>query len=280
MRRLYSEESTHKHYLSISIVFSFLRYRSIYRYDTYPTPSKTHIGLLPSGASTMDWVNKYEENITYHAKWRVFLFYLLLIAYHNQKRIIQIASTELQYGIGIAPHLQACHTSLFPNLIDHSILHRIKSCHETSIIDHSFMNHWNNATVVCPVISNRFDTFLEGRGSGSRLRKELLFVLNGCSLGCHTPLNALKLFYMHMDNALSHEKDFIDKFKTEDEKCAARQVVFFQRNAMFSLASPICHLPKGDIFGKILVSEDLKATQKLLLTGGKKDAKQFLKRFS
>jgi hypothetical protein len=278
MRRLYPQESTYQLYFSTCLIFSFLGYRSIYRYGAYPTPSKDHIGLLPTGVSTLEWVNKYEENIAYHAKWRVYLYFLLLIAYHNQKRVIQIDSTELQHGVGIAPHLQACHTSLFPNLID-GIVDKPGGRHETSIIDQSFMNHWNNMTVVCPVISNRFDTFLEGRGSGSRLRKELLFVLNSCSFGCYTPLDALRLFYIHIEDALSHQKNFFDKFETEDEKRAAQRVVFFQKNSMFSLASPIRHYPNIGIFGKILELTNLKATQELLLTGGKKEAKEFLKRF-
>src|SRR3989338_5853270 len=94
-------------------------YRHVYPYGSYPTPSKGDIGLLPKSASVLDWVNKYEKNIVYHATWRVHLYFLLLVVYHNQKRIIQIGHTELQHDVGIAPYLQACHSSFFPDLIDH-----------------------------------------------------------------------------------------------------------------------------------------------------------------
>lgn len=275
------------HRVNSTIVFSALYYRNVYPYGFYPTPSKGDLGLLPKGASTLDWVNKYEKNIIYHATWRVHLYFLLLVAYHNQQCIIQIDTTELQHGMGIAPHLQACHSSLFPSLVDHNIQDNIKDHKHTSIIDDSFLNDWNNMTVACPVISNRFDTFLEGRGPGSQLRKTLLFCLTACSLGSCEPLDALRVFFLTMAAALEDKYKFIERFDSDDEKRAARRVMFLQHRGMFSLGSPVQYIPDINVFENILQrnrhAESRAAayarTQKILLTGGKKEAEIFLKRF-
>lgn len=289
MRRFIYEESSRSiaHIPNFGIISSLLRYRNVYAYGAYPTPSKGDVGLLPQYASTLDWVNKYEKNIMYHASWRVHLYFLLLVAYHNQQCIIQIDSTELQHGMGIAPHLQACHSSLFPNLIDHNIKENFKNHQHTSIIDHSFLNDWNNMTVACPVISNRFDTFLEGRGSGSRLRKDLLFCLTACSLGSYEPFDALKMFFSLMAATLENRHKFIEKFDSDDEKRAAKRVLFLQQKGMFSLGSPVQYAPDRNVIENILqwdrqaesCASAYARTQKILLTGGKKEAEAFLKRF-
>ena len=263
--------------------------RHVYAYGSYPTPSKGNVGLLPKSASTLAWVNKYEENIMYHAAWRVHLYFLLLVVYHNQQRIIQMDSTELQHGVGIAPFLQACHTSLFPSLVDYSIKDHRKNRQQTqtSIIDNSFLNDWNNMTVTCPEISNRFDTFLEGRGSGSLFRKQLLFILNACSLGVYEPHDALKFFFMQVGIALKEKREFIEKFHSINKKRAAKRVIFLQEKGMFSLASRVNHSPNMDVIDKVLQwdrqsgtrSAAYLRTQQILLTGGKKEAVNFLKRF-
>ncbi|OGT46026.1 MAG: hypothetical protein A3E82_07865 [Gammaproteobacteria bacterium RIFCSPHIGHO2_12_FULL_38_11] len=273
--------------ISYFSLFPALQYRHIYIYGAYPTPSKGDVGLLPNSASQLDWVNKYEENIVYHAAWRANLYFLLLVAYHNQQRIIQIDSTELQHGTGIAPHLQACHSSLFPNLIDYCVSPGVKNSHETSIIDNSFLNHWNNMTVSCPGIVNRYDTFLEGGGTGSSYRKELLFYLSACSLGSLDPLVGLNMFFYVMKKASKHNQKFIKKFDSEDEIRAAQRVIFLQQKGMLSLAGFACFFPDINSIEKILQwdrrSESRKTayarTQKILLTGDKNKSIAFLKRF-
>ena len=287
MRRFFRVGMSHRTPSGFFSLNMASRDRHVYAYGSYPTPSKGDVGLLPNSASTLDWVNKYEKNIIYHATWRVHLYFLLLVAYRNQQRIIQMDSTELQHGMGIAPYLQACHSSLFPNLIDYSIDRSVKNKQKTSIFDDSFLNHWNNMTVSCPVIVNRYDSFLEGRGSGSVYRKELLFYLSACSLGSCDPLLGLHQFFLIMTQALKHNDEFIEKFNSDDEKRAAKRVIELQEKGMFSLASPVYFSPNVSMLSYALQwkcpresrADAYATTQKILLTGGKVEAKQFLKRF-
>lgn len=268
-------------------LFCYRYERHVYAYGSYPTPSKSRRRLLGRSASTLDWVEEYSQHIKYHARWRVYLYFLLLVAYHNQHRIIQMHSTRLQYGFG-SPNLPACHSSLFPRLVDYSMRRDTKNLRRlTSIIDASFLEKWNNMTVTCPEISNRFDTFLEGSGSGSVLRKQLLFILTACSFGKYKPHTALKIFFMHMGVALKEKQRFVEKFDSIDEKRAAKRVISLQAKGMFSLVSPVYHSPDREVIARVLQwkrgSETLASaytrTRRILLTGDKKAAKAFLKRF-
>lgn len=261
--------------------------RRIYDISDYPTPAKNNIKLLPESATTLDWVNAYQENITYIASWRAHLMFLLFIAYYDQHHAIQIGTTNLQYGKGIAPHIDAAHASFFPRVIDKDCRNSHLKHPHSSIIDNSFLKHWLSMTVPCPAISNRFDSFLEGRGAGSLFRQHTLFLLNGCSHGNYDPLIYMKNFFYTAEFAFKDRKLFIDKFESSDEKKAANHVIRLQKAGLFQFASPDDFTLENHYLEKVLLwdkkTQSRKTaylrTQELLLTGKEEEAREFLKRF-
>lgn len=261
------------------------RRRNRAKHGSYVTPSRDSLGLLSKSATQMDWIEKYEDHITYHATWRANIYFLLLIFYYKQRRIIQIASTPMQYGKGIEHYTQACHSSIFPGLSDHK-------CHDTQIMmlqtclfRRSFLWHWNSMTVGCPMLVNEFDTFLEGRGAGSIYRKNLLIALNQCSFGVCDPVEGMRLFYWVMLIAFKDQPIFLKRCEPWERK-SARRVIALQKRGMFHHATRDCQLKKA--FVKSILEWDgsdrsfdqacLK-TQKLLLRGNERDGEKFLKRF-
>lgn len=270
------------------IPFLFVSYawRSCATHDAYVTPSRHHLGLLPKNASKLDWIEKYKDNITYHATWRANLFFLMLIACYKRERFIQVASTKHQYGKGIRPYIQACHSSPFPGLSDRDFNELRIRVRQTCLFNKSFLSHWNAMTVGCPVLVNEFDSFLEGRGSGSIYRKNLLVALNQCSFGICNPMVGMQLFYLTMLSALNDRRIFFERCDPWERR-AAQRVVVLQKRGMFHYATREFQ-PKKSFVKAILewdgneksFDQACLQTQGLLLKGGESDGARFLKRFN
>lgn len=269
----------------VSFLYCSYAWRSCAAHDAYVTPSRNHLGLLSKSASKLNLIEKYKDNIIYHATWRANLFFLILVACYKRQRIIQIASTKHQYGKGIAPYIQACHSSPFPGLSDRDLNDARIRFRQTCFFNKSFLSHWNAMTVGCPVLVNEFDSFFEGGGSGSLYRKNLLVVLNQCSLGVCNPLVGMQVFYSMMLKLLDDRQIFLDRCEPSERR-AAKRVVALQKRGMFHHSTKDYRLKKA--FVKSVLEWDghdksfdracLK-TQKLLLRGGERDGEKFLKRF-
>lgn len=270
----------------IPSLFASYAWRSCAAYDAYITPSRHHLGLLSKSASKLDWIEKYKDNITYHAQWRANLFLLMLIACYRRNRLIQIASTKHQYGKGIGNYIQACHSSPFPGLSDRDLYDVRIRVRQTCLFNKSFFSHWNVMTVGCPVLVNEFDTFLEGRGTGSIYRKNLLTALNQCSLGACNPLVGMQVFYLAMAMALNDRHIFLERCEPWERR-AARRVVALQKRGMFRHATRDGQSNKAFIKAVLKWDGEEKSfdqaclkTQDLLLQGNERDGGRFLRRFN
>src|SRR3990167_5867802 len=270
----------------VSFLYVGYAWRSCAAHDAYVTPSRNHLGLLPKSASKLDWIEKYKDNITYHASWRANLFFLMLVACHKRERLIQTASTKHQYGKGIGSYIQACHSSPFPGLSAYD-LHKVRiRFRQTCLFNKSFLSHWNAMTVGCPVLVNEFDSFLEGRGAGSFYRKNLLVALNQCSLGIFNPVVGMQVFYVTMMEALNDQQIFLDMCEPWERR-AAQRVIALQKRGMFRYATKDCQPKK--VFVKAVLEWDggeksfdsaCLQTQGVLLKGNEHDGEEFLRRFN
>lgn len=270
----------------VPFLYCSYAWRSCAAHNAYVTPSRNHLGLLPEKASKLNWIKKYKNNITYHATWRANLFFLMLIACYKRQRFIQLASTKHQYGKGVWPYLQACHSSPFPGLSDRDFYEIRIRARQTCFFNKSFLSHWNAMTVGCPVLVNEFDSFLEGRGAGSVYRKNLLVALNQCSAGICDPLVGMQIFYLTMLMALNDRHIFLDRCEPWERR-AAQRVIALQKRGMFRHATKDPRLKKS--FVKTILQWDGDAetfddvclkTQKLLLEGNEHDGERFLRRFN
>lgn len=261
--------------------------RKVYAWNAYPTPAINTNYYLKPNASALHSVKTYQKNIFYLAQWRTHLFFLLLIAYYRTKNHIAPAPTILQYGFGYGERIHAAHPSLFPQLSDKHLKHyRINTKHR-SIIDNTFLSHWNNMTVPCPVISNQFDSFIEGNGRDSLYKTHLLFILNSCARGISNPVVSMRYFFTTMQPLVFKNKNvFIKKFKNKKNHDAAKMVIQIQKKGMFYYARRDLSL-KNKYISRILqwdkknetLETALKRTQKILLKGNKNEAIAFLKRY-
>lgn len=269
----------------IAFLIAGFAWRSRATHDAYVTPSRNYLELLPKRATQLEWVEQYKQNIIHHAAWRSNLFFLLLIAYYDKRRIIQVASTTMQYGIGVGPHIQACHSSIFPGLNDRAIDDIRINFRQTCFFKNSFLWHWNGMTVGCPVLVNEFDSFLEGRGSGSIYRKNLLFILNQCSQGICNPVEAMGFFYLVMLAAVEDQEIFLKKCEHWERKPAQR-IIALQKQGMFHRMTET-YLPEKAYVKAVLqwngrektFDDACLKTQTLLLRGSEGVGERFLKRF-
>ena len=262
------------------VSFFSTRQRKVYAYGDYPTPAKGPVGLLPMQATQVAWIIRYQKNIGYHAVWRAHLFFLLLIVYQDKHRVIQMGRTRLQHGRGIGPHLQACHSSFFPGIVD--VEHDGDKLAKSALFEGSFFYHWNNMTVCCPNIVNRVDQFFEGNHSLSVYRHELLKVLHAASAGLCDPVTGLHHFFCVMQKAFEQSQTFVDKQTCSDNKLAAQRVLSVQHKGLLNTVS-VNYDPINGYFDCLLgrkpyepLNDAYKRTQIKLLTGDRDQAKMFL----
>lgn len=270
----------------------FLRYfsqaphkRKIHSYHAYPTPAKGDLIPLRKNASSMQQVNQYAKHIRYHAEWRANLFFLLCIAYYKKDRLVFSNRTRLQHGRGIKPHLNACHTSILPSLIDFKQTEESIIKSRGSLIDHTLLDHWNNMTVLCPHIVNEADFFLEGLYAETCIyRKQLLATLCGVSLGLLDPVFGMRCFYRIMNKAFTFLLEEIQT-RTIPEGDTLYRVFRLQEKGTFRHASEKLLL-KEKFVTKTLAQKPnesreaaYKRLQKILLEGSEKDARKLLLRF-
>jgi hypothetical protein len=285
----------------LMVNFRWRRARS--EVDSYFTPSWQYHDSLRKKSSQKQKIRIYKDHIMRHASWRSNLYFLLLVAYYKKKRIIQIDSTQMQYGRGLDPHIQACHSSLFPSLIDWeaypkrlpSQKYRVLSggkkgvcCGRKPIFHGSFLWHWNSMTVGCPAIVNEFDTFLEGRGFGSVYRKELLATLSQCSLGSRNPIDAMAHYYFVMGDffSASSQRGFLNRYPRSQQSAVRYMVELQKQGTMLNKRSRGIKL-RSSYLKSILLwdgsprlrEQSLLDLQELLLTGGEADGEALFKRF-
>lgn len=261
-----------------------LWYRIIYPYGFYPTPSIGPTAFLSKKATQLEWVDRYESNILYHSKLRCYLYYLLLIAFHNTQRHVQLSKTVLQQGKGVFPHLQACHSALISSVDDCSALEiNLAAINEKnrSIIN-SFLLHWLASTVCCPKVVNQVDHFLEGYGGPSIYRQRLLATLNFVSLGQREPLFAMQFFFKIMDSAFLDALEYVKKKENADTKEAMEYVIRLQHSGMLDLVHADFS-PRDNFFNHVLRQEKhesialaYKRLQLKLLMGNVNDGHELL----
>ena len=140
-----------------------------------------------------------EEHVKQHATRRVDLFFYTLIAYYKKELVVSIGKTTLQHGRGRSSQLQACHSSLFPSLIDNSIFNQIAGERPfKSILSGTHFFNSLNLTFELPIFVNQFDSVIE-----SNCRKKALDVLNETSFGVINPIEGLTDFLNMMQTTLN-----------------------------------------------------------------------------
>ena len=219
--------------------------RKITSYRTTKTPSLGPLPFSKKNASLLTWIHIYRHHIEYHATWRVRLYFLMLVLYHNSKRFITIGRTCKQHGVGIAKYeLDACHSSLFPRVIDYSPDNTVEflSQKQQSIFDGTAFDDMNNMTVCAPKTVNLVDCYLEDRMHGRTYRKRLLAILNQVSIGNLTPEQGMHFFFLVMQRAFIEMRRVAAKVKGPKKRDALLKVIAHQERGTFENATESLHL--------------------------------------
>ncbi|MDX1900890.1 MAG: hypothetical protein SFW66_02670 [Gammaproteobacteria bacterium] len=157
--------------------------------------------LIAAHASPIKLLELSRENIRLHAKFRVDLFFYLLVAYYKTGLTPQLAPTVLQFGRGRHLHgktmTQGCHSSLIPSLIDQNTLSPPQKC----ILSNTHFMNSLNMTVELPSWVN---TWLD-----NRLEQNLQCRKNALKVLCHTaademnPIDGLEKLLHLLDQAFN-----------------------------------------------------------------------------
>lgn len=262
--------------------------RKIYEYREHPTLSLGTLAPLRKNASDIMKIKRYSASIRYHGELRGILFFMQAIGVYKQNHIIIQGPTKLQHGRNRKHHyLRACHSSLFPGILDYKPNVRSIVSSKASIFDNTVLDHMSNSTVLAPIYLNISDGLIDGfGGSISIYRKDLLAALNCVSLGTRNPVWAMQCYYKTMRRAFTESLKRIKKQKWSQQK-ELRLTLLLQRQGAFRHASLETDTPKQSFVKKILDQQPgesreaayLRTQKLLLLKGTKKNARELLKRF-
>ena len=219
-------------------------HRQVTSYKKTKTASLGPLPFKDRKTSALALVDAYQNHIIYNAEWRVILYFLLLVIYHNSKHFIIIGRTKKQHGSGDAKHqLHACHSSFFPSLYDFSADTKdLLSPNQNAVFDHTDFEENNNMTVCAPRAVNEVDQFFEGIYHTSIYRKKALAILNHVSTGRLHPEKGMKFFFAIMKQAMAEARLAIEtQGKT---KKAYRAIVFLQEKGTFLDATQALNLRK------------------------------------
>lgn len=173
-------------------------------------------------------ISNFADRIIWHAQQRVDLFFYMLVAYYNTKRVVASSETSLQHGKGNkSKNLQACHSSLFPGLSDN----------QGGLLNNTHLLHSNNATVNLPKLVNDVDGHLEGRRAMSACRVGALEILNKCAAGRLNPEAALKAFLILMQTSFTQSASYLNK-QSAGRRPALQKVLALQKQGTFCCANP------------------------------------------
>lgn len=140
-----------------------------------------------------------KEHLQEHAARRVDIYFYILVAVYQTQLQFKQSNTFLQHGKGRQAsqnrrHLtHACHSSLFPTLVDYS--KDKKNTGTSSILSGTHFMDTMNATVELPVFANQLDSVLEGKiQHPSLFREKSLEILQIVAEGKLNPIEGLKEF--------------------------------------------------------------------------------------
>lgn len=185
-------------------------------------------------------IKLFTGEIEEHAARRVDAFFYLLVAIYRQQIIITKESTIKQHGKGSKSlNLQACHSSLFPNLKFTALpgFFSTKFTECSVKFQGSHLEDLMNTTVLLPHIVNVFDGYLEGKARQSKLVQYCLSILNQAAKNQIDPREGMNLFLIAM-------RDYFNFFESKylkSNKIAApnsmRKIWEHEKNGTFWAAN-------------------------------------------
>ncbi|MDR3501508.1 MAG: hypothetical protein P4L79_02900 [Legionella sp.] len=158
--------------------------------------------LNPHDQSNAQLILLAKKNILDHANMRVDLFFYTLIAYFQKNLHPILGHTYLQHGRGRSSETQqllseACHNSIFPALIDETILNTDPQKPKACLLSGThFMNSLNSTTELPPFV-NDLDDVIE-----LLCREKSLVILQAVSRGSINPVEGLNLFLQLLKTSL------------------------------------------------------------------------------
>ncbi|WP_133135671.1 hypothetical protein [Legionella rowbothamii] len=149
--------------------------------------------LNPDEQSAAQLLLLAKKNILEHANMRVDLFFYTMIAYYQKNLSPVLGHTYLQHGRGRSSEAnlllsEACHNSIFPALIDETILNKDERPKACLLSGTHLMNSLNSTTELPPFV-NDLDDVIE-----QLCREKSLVILQAVSRGSINPVEGLTLF--------------------------------------------------------------------------------------
>lgn len=151
--------------------------------------SENKLSRLQSDPATI--LHMCNEYILEHSQRRADIYFYLLVALYNTHTKLKQGHTILQHGKGRKSTTRqnltnACHSSLFPNLIDNQNRNIFADLH---------LQDTMNSTVELPIFVNQLDSELEGKiHQPSIFRKKSLDILQKVADGQQDPIQGFRQF--------------------------------------------------------------------------------------
>lgn len=161
------------------------------------------------------------DGIIEHNARRITAFFYKLITFHNTSIVPIQGQTTLQHGKGHKSAMtEGCHSSIFPHLIDDSILiahpfisyrNNTQDIPRTGILSGTHFSNFLNATVELSALTNDIDGRLEGHiEQSSEFRQKSLVILQQVAQGLLDPIAGITQFIKLLQDSLREMRDTND----------------------------------------------------------------------
>lgn len=235
----------------------------------YPYEKLAHLSLGPSPAnraykSHVAHVKAYEQNLAYHLRCNVLLFFYILVLYHAKKRMVSIATTDIQFGKGSKKRKEeAAHSTIIPALRDCAPTKKSITNFQESLLQKTpFFYHDNNMTVCLPMIVNRqIDCRIE-----KEIRAKAVAIINFVSFRKLCPIKAMNIYLAVLRQAMRKLERELQKQPKTDAVQAQLLALKNQRKGLVGINEHLINqlMGKGE---KESSKAALKRVQFELLTG-------------
>ncbi|MBS0350797.1 MAG: hypothetical protein JSR33_06380 [Proteobacteria bacterium] len=218
----------------------------------------TVVNSLKTKNQIIQQIAFFKKHLEFHAISRIDLFFYTLIAYWRTNLYVYTGEKILQHGLcartrTLGTFLYACHSSLFPTLVD------AKSGDEFKLLKNKLRGilldldlkedkrfkpffHSLNATVALPQAVKFFDLQLEGKSCAdfpegrSIYRTQALEIINAVSKGLFDPIQGINQFFLIMYGFFENMSlNYVGKTSKMSPSQARKDILDSVRNSTFSL---------------------------------------------
>jgi len=207
--------------------------RTVFSYEKLPHLSLGPPAINRSYQSDVAHIKAHEEDLAYHLRCNALLFFLILVLYHNQQRMVSIAPTDMQFGIGSKKRKEeAAHSTIIPSLRDCAPnKESITKFNESLLRQTPHFYHDNNMTVCLPTIVNqKIDRRIE-----REIRVKSVAIINFVSLKKLCPTKAIHIYLAILRQAMKKLTSELNKRRKTDQVQAQLLALENQRKGLYGI---------------------------------------------